>query len=233
MIIDSKGLTDKPVLPRQRRPPKRYQLNSTFPNITTCKEYYRQQYVKVLDIVVDMLRIRFTQRNFKLLCDVEKFILDISNNLVDDPDDLIQGIMEFCDGDIDIQRLRSEVSMIYDFFKSVISTNEMKIKQITRISTICEILNSCAVGRQIFKEFDKLIKLYLTVPVTTASAERAFSGLNRLKNALRNSMTQSRLNHCLLTHIYKEKLDEIDPNQIMSTFIASNEKRQTFFGSLV
>ncbi len=84
-----------------------------------------------------------------------------------------------------------------------------------------------------FREFDKLIKLYLTLPVTTASAERAFSTLNRLKNTLRNSMTQSRLNHCLLTHIHKEKLDEIDPNQIMSTFIASNEKRQAFFGSIV
>jgi hypothetical protein len=87
----------------------------------------------------------------------------------------------------------------------------MKIKQITKmISTICDILNSCDIGKQMFREFDKLIKLYLTVPVTTASAERAFSTLNRLKNTLRNSMTQSRLNHRLLTHIYKEKLDEID-----------------------
>ncbi len=79
-----------------------------------------------------------------------------------------------------------------------------------------------------FREFDKLIKLYLTLPVTTASAERIFSTLNRLKNTFRNSMTQSRLNHCLLTHIYKEKLDEIDPYQIMSTFISSNDKRQAF-----
>ena len=84
-----------------------------------------------------------------------------------------------------------------------------------------------------FREFDKLIKLYLTVPVTTANAERAFSTLNRLKTTLRNSMAQSRLNHCLLTNIYKEKLDEIDPRQIMSTFIVSNEKRQCFFGSIV
>jgi hypothetical protein len=79
-----------------------------------------------------------------------------------------------------------------------------------------------------FREFDKLIKLYLILPVTTASAERTFSTLNRLKNTFQNSMTQSRLNHCLLTHIYKEKLDEIDPYQIMSTFISSNDKRQAF-----
>ena len=84
-----------------------------------------------------------------------------------------------------------------------------------------------------FREFDKLIKLYLTIPVTTASAERTFSTLNRLNTVLRNSMTQSRLNHCLLANIYKEKLDEIDPYQIMLKFIASNSNRQAFFGLIV
>ncbi len=41
---------------------------------------------------------------------------------------------------------------------------------------------------------------------------------------------QPRLNHCLLANIYKENFDEIDPNQIMSIFISSKEKRQAFFG---
>ncbi len=72
--------------------------------------------MEVLDSVINMLRVRFTQSNFKLLCNVENFILNVSNNPVDDPDDLIRGIMEFCDGDIDIQRLKAEVHMIYDFF---------------------------------------------------------------------------------------------------------------------
>jgi hypothetical protein len=37
---------------------------------------------------------------------------DVSNNPIYDPNDLIQGIMEFSDSDIDIQRLKSEVQMI-------------------------------------------------------------------------------------------------------------------------
>ncbi len=88
-----------------------------------------------------------------------------------------------------------------------------------------EILHSCDVGKQMFGKFDKLIQLYLTLPVTTASAECRFSTLNWLKNTLPNSMTQSRLNHCLLTHIYREKLHEIDPFQIMSKLIPSNEQK--------
>ncbi|CAF1413550.1 unnamed protein product, partial [Didymodactylos carnosus] len=108
VINDSGGLTEKPVLSRQRRPPKRYESNSGIPDFNTCEEFYYQQYTEALDIVVNMLHVRFTQSNFELLCDVEKFILNVSNNPVHDLDDLIQGIMEFCDGDIDIQRLKAE-----------------------------------------------------------------------------------------------------------------------------
>ena len=209
VINDSEGLTEKPVLPPQRRPPKRYELNSRVSNFTTCKEFYHQQYIEALHIVVNMLRVRFTQSNFKLLCDVEKFILNVSNNPAHDQGDLIQGIMEFCGCDIDIQRLKAEVHTIYDFFKSVNNINQMKIKQITKISTICETLNSYNVGKQMFREFDKLIKLYLTIPVMTASAERTFGTLNRLKTVLQNSMTQSRLNHCLLATIKKNLMKSI------------------------
>ncbi|CAF4277197.1 unnamed protein product, partial [Rotaria sordida] len=49
----------------------------------------------------------------------------------------------------------------------------------------------CGIGKQMFQEFDKLIRLYLTIPITTATSERAFSALNRVKNTLRSSMTQS------------------------------------------
>jgi hypothetical protein len=149
---------------------------------------------------------------------------------MDESNDRIQIISDFCVDDIDVGKLKAEAHMISDYIKSVINTKQMKIKQITNISTICEIFNSCDIGKQMFKEFHTLIRLYLTIPVTTASAERAFSALNRLKNALRSSMSQQRLNHCLLAHIYKEKLDQIDPNEIMSIFISSNEKRQAFFG---
>ena len=105
-------------------------------------------------------------------------------------------------GDINVKKLKVEAHIISDFFKSVISTKQMKIKQITKMSTICEVLNSVDIGKQMFPEYHKLIKLYLTIPVTTATAERAFSALNRLKSAPRASMSQSRLNHWLLAHIY-------------------------------
>jgi hypothetical protein len=52
---------------------------------------------------------------------------------------------------------------------------------------------------------NKTSQISVTIPGTTACAERAFSALNRLKNALRSSMNQQRINRCLLAHIYKNK----------------------------
>ncbi|CAF3991943.1 unnamed protein product [Rotaria sordida] len=233
VVKDSEGLTEKPILPRLRRPPGRYESNTILVNHASCEDFYQKQYVETLEMIINMLQTRFTQKNFKMLCEVENFILNISNKPPDLSIDYIKTIIDFCYDDIDIERLKSEAVMISDFFKVVINTNQMKIKRITKISTVCEILNICEIGKQMFREFDKLIRLYLTIPVTTATSERAFSVLNRVKSTLRSTMTQSRLNHLLLAHIYKEKLDEIDPNQIMSTFISSNEQRQAFFGLML
>ena len=65
--------------------------------------------------------------------------------------------------------------------------------------------------------------LYLTVLVTTATAECSFSGLKHIKTYLRNSMTQQRLNHCMLLHIHRNKTDDLDLLKIATEFIKRNE----------
>ncbi len=81
-----------------------------------------------------------------------------------------------------------------------------------------------------FHEYNQLLLLYLTIPVTTATAERSFSALNRIKTYLRCTMTQHRLNHVIIPHIHKEKLDQLDLNNICSDFISKNESRKAYFG---
>ena len=79
--------------------------------------------------------------------------------------------------------------------------------------------------------FRALLRLFLTIPVTTASSVRTFSAMRRLKNYFRSSMTQERLNHILLLHCHKTRSDRIDIHHIASSFISVNERRQQFFGS--
>ena len=66
------------------------------------------------------------------------------------------------------------------------------------VQTLCDVFSKQASFKTMLSEVHKLVLLYLTVPVTTATAERSFSGLKHIKTYLRNSMTQQRLNHCIL-----------------------------------
>ncbi|CAM4821133.1 unnamed protein product [Rotaria magnacalcarata] len=95
ILNESESLKDKPILTRHRRPPKSYQSSSDSVEFSSCEEFYRQQYMESLEIVVNMLQNRFTQKNFKLLCNVKKFILYAANNSLDDSNDYFQSVMDF------------------------------------------------------------------------------------------------------------------------------------------
>ena len=78
-------------------------------------------------------------------------------------------------------------------------------------------------------EVVKLLQIALTIPVTSAIAERTFSSMRRLKNYLRSSMTQKLVNNLMLLHVHKDKTDEIDLHIIAEQFVDVNERKRNFF----
>lgn len=101
---------------------------------------------------------------------------------------------------------------------------------ITNMRSIADILNKVPLAKDIYSEIDKLLRLYLTVPVTTCTAERSFSALRRVKTYLRSSMTEERLNNVLLLHVHREEAANLDLKEIACVFVAANERRTSFFG---
>uniref|UniRef100_A0A8I6YMD4 HAT C-terminal dimerisation domain-containing protein n=1 Tax=Hordeum vulgare subsp. vulgare TaxID=112509 RepID=A0A8I6YMD4_HORVV len=67
--------------------------------------------------------------------------------------------------------------------------------------------------------------ILFTVHVTVASAEGSFSKLKLLKNYLRSTMTQERLNGLATLCIEKKLLDDIDIDPIISDFASRNVRR--------
>ena len=98
--------------------------------------------------------------------------------------------------DVDFKRLEHQLPMVKSAFKT---PPENKIQAVVHALHV-EMQYAGAV-RRMLSEVDKLIKLYLTIPVTTATAERTFSALKRVKTYLRSSMTQERLNHFFVNKI--------------------------------
>ena len=69
------------------------------------------------------------------------------------------------------------------------------------------------------------VKLFLTIPVTVASAERSFSKLKMIKNYLRSTMSQERLSGLSILSIENERARGLNISTIVKTFAEKNARR--------
>ena len=84
--------------------------------------------------------------------------------------------------------------------------------------------------RSFYTEVCVLVRLILVMPATNAVSERSFSSMRRLKSYLRSTMNQSRLNHVMILHLNKEKVDSLDLDVIRNEFVEGNEHRLRYLG---
>ena len=98
--------------------------------------------------------------------------------------------------------------MLLDAIKAV-PLDGITIREVTRVQTLCDAFNK-QTSFKTMSEVHKLMLLYLTVPVTTATAEHSFSRLKHIKTYMRNTMTRQRLNHCILLYIHRNKKNNLD-----------------------
>ncbi|CAI6343913.1 unnamed protein product [Macrosiphum euphorbiae] len=68
-----------------------------------------------------------------------------------------------------------------------------------------------------------LYKIFLSIPMSSASSERSFSSLRRLKTFTRNTIGQERLSSLAILHI--EKTFEINFDTIIDQFDADSTER--------
>lgn len=72
------------------------------------------------------------------------------------------------------------------------------------------------------------MKVFLTLPVTTASAESNLSKLKIIKNYLRTTMGQERLSNLSLISIESELLELIPQKDIIQKFAAAKARQVIF-----
>lgn len=127
-----------------------------------------------------------------------------------------------------------QLNMLPDLVAEVRKTSPAfsGLNSVTNVRILIDIVNTSPLSVGIFSEVAKFLKIFLTIPVTTATAERPFSALRRLKTYLRSTMTQEKLNNVMLLHCHKQKADEIDLELIVKEFISANDRRKQFFGVL-
>ena len=73
---------------------------------------------------------------------------------------------------------------------------------------------------------DRLIRLVLTLPVSTATTEQAFSVMKLLKTRLRNRMEDELLADNMIVYIEKEIARNFTIEMIMDEFYSMKNRRQ-------
>ncbi|KAK9682257.1 hypothetical protein RND81_10G061200 [Saponaria officinalis] len=108
--------------------------------------------------------------------------------------------------------------------------SELKVLQSTlpnKLMSATEILEF-VISADCYPNASIAYRIFLTVPVTVASAERSFSKLKLIKTYLRSSMSQERLYGLAILAIEKELLKDIDVDVIINDFASHNAQRTRF-----
>ena len=92
---------------------------------------------------------------------------------------------------IDIARLNTQLRILPDTITTAFTGS---VKKVTKA---------------MLGEVDKVVRVCLTFPVTSATAQRSLSSLHRIKTYLRNSMTAQRLNDLFLLYVRKTLTDSL------------------------
>lgn len=108
------------------------------------------------------------------------------------------------------------------FLKTLIGPDQSDIKDL--INFIVQNDLACS-----FPDVLTAYVIFLTVPVTVASAERSFSKLKLLKNYLGNSISQNRLSHIANLSIDKSQTEEIDIEKKVNNFANGKARKKMFY----
>jgi hypothetical protein len=215
-----------PALPRRNRRPKRmedyYGVPDRDHNCDTPEEYFKGHYFTVIDLVTRKLEERFDQETLNHLIAVENIVINAAKGSTIP---LPEKLSKCLEGDIDCRKLMGELKLLASFIKEV----QPGLKDVTSIQTVLEVMKEKKLYKT-FSELHQLLKLYLTVPLSNATAERSFSALRRVKTYLRSSLTQEHLNHFLILNAHREILDRVDMEKIALSVMKVNERRRNYFG---
>ena len=213
---------EEPTLPRKRKMSKRLDEVASHHFYETPKDLYRRTYFEAYDNVIQEIEKRFQQKVFLIHRNIQVIFLNAINGK-----DSSQQLKVVCDvfkNDLNSSNLHVQLEQFANLFQD---------KPNCSVDTLVEVLpifGKSKSQKMLLPDVVKLARLFLVMPATNASNERAFSGMRRIKTYLRNSTTNNRLNHCMAVHVYAEDVDKMNTIEIAKEFNENSLARLRIFG---
>ncbi|KAL4705421.1 hypothetical protein ACJJTC_002444 [Scirpophaga incertulas] len=231
-LVESLGCESEFKVPRIRRPkPQLGQKRTREPNRSEevshqelqdeAEEKFRIGYfLPILDVALTSMSSRFEEIEFY----ASKFGFLFKPSKLSDQED--EKLEEFCknlaiylkDGDsedIDETDFVAEMKS----FKYVVPSS---------VTTALGALRYLGPIRESYPNLTIALRIMLTIPMTVASGERSFSKLKIIKNYLRSTMSQARLNDLAMISIEREVAHSLRMDELISNFAYAKARRAPF-----
>jgi len=120
---------------------------------------------------------------------------------------------------IDVEKLKAQAAVALNMFRVSDHVSDTQ-------GVLSELLKMEAA----FPDLLLFVQIVLTVPIASATAERSFSTMKRVKTYLRSTMTDQRLNNLCLLAIEREMSHDIlsDPSSVIDKFALLRDRRLSF-----
>ena len=189
----------------------------------SVEDYYKQQYLETLDLIVSSIKDRFDQPSFLSFLKMEQFLLNAINGK--DFDAELDYIVKTYGNDIDPIQIRTEAFTLRTMFKGASCA--------TFVDMLKHIQSQHSSKRSLIPNVLTVFKLTIINPVTSCTPERSFSTARRLKTWLRSTMTTKRFKNLAILTTHKQLTDEIDFVSVGNEFASKHDSRKMNFGKFI
>jgi len=201
------------------------------PIVDQIQRFKVEVYYSVLDIIINDLKARFS--------DTTVGIINALKCL--SPATLIDNTEKF-----PAKSRLEQLNVLSEFYRKDLGSKEMVLKEYENIHALLNawefsdgeavprdhedlllfLIKNCLLDQ--FESIATLLKLSLTLPVSSAHDERAFSCLKRVKSYLRSSMSEKRISDLAVISINREVVADLTIRDLEEPFL--QEKSRKIFG---
>ena len=174
-----------------------------------CKLGLKVDYfLPVLDMAMSALSTRFNSDCMHIITHMPSVL-----RLNDDFDNAVRQLSKIAKLDADLCVAEGKQVLTNAVYKSADTVSSLH----SMVTTMTSLKHS-----MVYKNFYNLLVFLLTLPVTSASCERAHSKVDLIKSAVRASMTSERLEDLVLISAEKTVLDSVELSSVINSFAACN-----------
>lgn len=183
-------------------------------HITVGQHYRVNLFCVTIDQQLQELNNRFCPETMELLI-LSNSLIPKDNYKAFDIDNICALVDKFYPLDFSEQEKINLRNHLHYFHLDAV--NHPGLNKLSTMSELCEALNTTGKADTHYL-VDRLIRLILTLPVSTATTERSFSAMKLIKTRLRNKMEDDFLADSMMLYIEKEIADQFSTDSIIDEF---------------